>query len=753
MSHNTGTQNLGKYDLLETVGKSDLAVVYRAVDTDLGREVALKVLDSLWMQDTDWVHRFRQDFQAIVRLQHPHIVTIYDVDEAAGKLYIAMQLARGGNFARAMRKQGQVPWNRVLSLLEPVCEALDYAHNQGVVHGDLKPTNILVDPKAGPLLTDFGFVRLLRDNAESASIGGGILGTPAYIAPEAWEAHAAEAPADIYALGCIVYEMLLAEVLFEGDSVIEIMRAHAEGPDFPATWPNDIPGGLADVLHKALAWESQERYRDAMSFWRALSALSSIQQPPTSTQPPAPQPATLPHFTFSTLPDHQVGSLVDPMTPEQFLGTQGHLGYQDRKDTYKARLNNQDMILTWCFPPHDTDERRTALARLIQKGVPGDAYLWPSHIVESQDAPGFGYLMPGLPSNAIYVSLDDVAQRWGKWSSNVQPTFRTLTTVALALVDSFLALHLHGLCFRNISADHLFFDPKTGELYISYDENIVMSNQAEVGTPRTLRFAAPELIREEAPPSVQTDLYTLATLLFVIFMGHHPLEGEKATVIPTLDRSAMRRLYGTAPLFVFDPDNPSNRPVPGYHVEILNNWPIYPQFIGDLLTRAFTEGISDPHGGRVRVSEWRGALIRLRDSIFYCAQCGVENFYDLEALKKSGGRVGNCWSCGSTLRLPPRLRIEQDLAASEVIIMLNHDTYLFPHHLDSEKPYDFSVPLAEVNQHPSNPNIWGLKNLGAEKWVMTTSEGIIKDVEPGRNVTLAKGTRINFGKREGEITM
>lgn len=140
-------------------------------------------------------------------------------------------------------------------------------------------------------------------------------------------------------------------------------------------------------------------------------------------------------------------------------------------------------------------------------------------------------------------------------------------------------------------------------------------------------------------------------------------------------------------------------------------------------------------------------MVRLRDSIVYCAHCAMENFYDADALKASGGKPGACWSCKKELRLPPRIRIGKN------IVMLNHDTQLFPHHIDDQKMYDFSQPVAAVTQHPTHPSIWGFKNLSVEKWVSTTAAGTIKDVEPGRNVTLAVGTRINFGKTEGEIRL
>jgi hypothetical protein len=139
-------------------------------------------------------------------------------------------------------------------------------------------------------------------------------------------------------------------------------------------------------------------------------------------------------------------------------------------------------------------------------------------------------------------------------------------------------------------------------------------------------------------------------------------------------------------------------------------------------------------------------MARLRDAIYYCPHCGMENFYDVHALRQSGGQPGNCWSCGNALALPPRIRVDDD------IIMLNADTKLYPHHVDDDRLYDFSDPVAEIAQHPSNPDIWGLRNLSDEKWVITTDGGqTFRDVPPGRSVTLAVGTQINFGKKEGDI--
>lgn len=272
----------------------------------------------------------------------------------------------------------------------------------------------------------------------------------------------------------------------------------------------------------------------------------------------------------------------------------------------------------------------------------------------------------------------------------------------------------------------------------------VDDNKKSSGVLGTPRFMAPEIVRGEAKPSTKTDLFSLAVLLFYMLMVHHPLEGRKEAEIHAFDLPAMTKLYGTEPIFIFDPNDDSNRPVPGYQDNALIYWRIYPQFLRDLFIKAFTDGLQDPNS-RVQETEWRIAMVRLRDSIIYCPHCKAENFYDVEILKASGGKPNPCWSCKEPIILPARLRIGKHT------IMLNYDTQLFPHHINDQKLFDFSQPVAAVTQHPTNPNIWGLKNLSGDKWVTTAADGTVKDVESGRSVTLAVGTKINFGKLEGEI--
>jgi hypothetical protein len=231
-----------------------------------------------------------------------------------------------------------------------------------------------------------------------------------------------------------------------------------------------------------------------------------------------------------------------------------------------------------------------------------------------------------------------------------------------------------------------------------------------------------------------------------MLLVHHPLDGKQEAAIRCFDLPAMMRIYGTCPVFIFDPNNDCNRPDPVYHGNALAYWPIYPQFLRDLFTRAFTDGLHDPQHGRVKETEWRVGMIRLRDAIAYCPHCNMENFCDCEPADASKVRPGTCWSCQKDVRPPLRLNL-----GPRSVIVLNHDTRLYPHHLLSGRSYDFSRPLAEVSRHPADPGIRGLKNLMDAKWVATTAEGVVSDVPPGRSVRLAPETRINFGTTEGRV--
>jgi serine/threonine protein kinase len=438
------------------------------------------------------------------------------------------------------------------------------------------------------------------------------------------------------------------------------------------------------------------------------------------------------------------GQVVQTKTTGQPCQVEKFLGGGGQGEVYSARWAGSAFALKWYFANTATDDQRDSLEKLIKESPPSDAFLWPLDIAFANGVPGFGYMMR-LRESRFKGLLDLMTNR-------IDPKFRELTTVGLALADNFYKLHAIGLCYRDISFGNAFFDPDTGDVLICDNDNVTENRSPRVSVLGTPDFMAPEIVRREALPSRQTDLFSLAVLLFYIFHIQHPLVGRKILSIHSWDLSARTKFLGMEPVFIFDPNDKSNEAVDRSIDAIgeaganaLIYWPIYPQFLRDTFTHAFTVGLRDADHGRVTEGEWRRVLSQLRDSIFYCASCRSENFYDPVAIKASRAKPGNCWRCKKELRLPFRIRIDK------AVVMLTHEGKLFPHHLDPSRDFDFTKPSAEVAVHPSDPSIWGLKNCSAEKWVVTMPDGSVKDVEPGRSVRLADKTKVSFGKVDGEI--
>ena len=412
------------------------------------------------------------------------------------------------------------------------------------------------------------------------------------------------------------------------------------------------------------------------------------------------------------------------------------IGSGGQGQVYHTSINGQDCALKWYFPASATDTQRNAIERLIHKGPPNDRFLWPLDIALCQGYASFGYIMPLREPR--YRGMAELMSRV------VDPTFKTLTQMALELADSFLRLHSLGFCYSDISFGNIFFDPVTGEISICDNDNVAVDGENISDVLGTPRFMAPEIVRDESKPNINTDLYSLAVILFYMFMVHHPLEGKREREFPCLDLPAMKKLYGTEALFIFDPKHGANRPVPGVHNNATLFWNLYPGYVRDIFTRAFTEGLRDP-AARVRESEWRTVFSRMRDQIYYCHKCGAENFLADEGNQPVPLDEQKCWFCHEAPIPPMRLRIGRHS------IVLNQDTQLFPHHFDANRRNDYSELWAEMVPHPKRPDVWGLKNTSGQTWTSISPAGTQVEISSGRSVSLVPGLRIRFGASEGTV--
>lgn len=264
----------GKYKIESQLGRGGFGTVYLAQDNKLERPVAIKIMAPALMRDANWVNRFQQEARVMARLDHPNIVPIYEIGEENGRLFLAMKYISGPSLAARIANHNKLEIDKVHSIMGQIADALDYAYHQGVIHRDIKPSNILMNGNT-PAMTDFGFARLLKNNSQTFSLSGGIVGTPAYIAPEVWEENEQGRASDIYALGCILYEMLTGEVLFQGDSVPAIMHAHFKPPQFSQNHLNKVPKIYWDTIRTALARDPKERFATATAIVDSFSQTAS----------------------------------------------------------------------------------------------------------------------------------------------------------------------------------------------------------------------------------------------------------------------------------------------------------------------------------------------------------------------------------------------------------------------------------------------------------------------------------------------
>ena len=269
---------LGSYKLLDKIGGGGFAQVYLARDTRTNQVVALKVLRSEYVEDPEFIARFRHEAQALLRLPpNPHIVALHEFGEQNGTYFLAMEYLEGHDLQEVIRRQGALPVETTVSIVAQVAEALAVALQGGVVHRDVKPANIKINPQGVAKIMDFGIARAAEGTRLTRT--GMTVGTPSYMAPELWEGKPAGPQSDVYALGVMLCEMLLGQSPFEATTPAATMRRHlTEPPPRLNVARPDVPPWLAEISDRALAKDPAQRYCDAGELLAALSAHGQVPQ-------------------------------------------------------------------------------------------------------------------------------------------------------------------------------------------------------------------------------------------------------------------------------------------------------------------------------------------------------------------------------------------------------------------------------------------------------------------------------------------
>jgi serine/threonine protein kinase len=285
----TGTR-LGSYEIVERLGGGGMAVVYRAVQQPLGREVALKALSPELFQDEGFVKRFETEAKTLAKLDHPNILPIYDFEVTEGVAFLTMPLIRGGTL-RDILNRGPLDTLTAWRYLREIGDGLQHAHDAGIVHRDLKPTNVLIHSDGRAMLADFGLARGAGQPTHLTTIGLAI-GTPGYMAPEQVMGHEVDRRCDIYAMGVLTFEMLTGRLPFIGSNRMEVAYATVNAPvPSAAKLNNALPDEVDQLLAKVLAKDPGQRPQTVRDLLAQMAKLPQRRQAPA---PPASQPFARP---------------------------------------------------------------------------------------------------------------------------------------------------------------------------------------------------------------------------------------------------------------------------------------------------------------------------------------------------------------------------------------------------------------------------------------------------------------------------
>ncbi len=283
---------LGKYTIIERLGEGGMGTVYRAHDELVDRDVAIKVLRPELSRQSSLVDRFRAEANALARLAHPRIASLHGLERDGDQLYMVMEFVRGETLEALVHRVGRLPWRRAAELCAGVCDALDHAHDEGVVHRDIKPANIMLAPGGRLKVMDFGIARV-AGRGRQTQVGHSV-GTPMYMAPEQLRGEEVDGRADLYALGAVLYELITGQLAFDADSDYKLMMMQLnDPPPAPSAAVAGVPDSVDGIVARAMCKRADERYASAAAMKAALErAIREAPDGPADTDVAKPSPAT-----------------------------------------------------------------------------------------------------------------------------------------------------------------------------------------------------------------------------------------------------------------------------------------------------------------------------------------------------------------------------------------------------------------------------------------------------------------------------
>lgn len=424
------------------------------------------------------------------------------------------------------------------------------------------------------------------------------------------------------------------------------------------------------------------------------------------------------------------------------------IGSGGQGTVYLAEFNGMKWALKW----YDISkikrpaEFRNNIQNNINDGAPSDKFLWPKYLTKETRDGTFGYLMELKPENfdsfvdilnTYKLVIDPLTGRAVKKTVRFSSLYAMVTAV-INIANAFRQLHRSGKSYQDLNDGGFFINVDTGAVLVCDCDNIAPdgSNFGIGGKPG---YMAPEVVKGIEKPNVQTDKYSLAVVLFKLLMRGDPMEGEKVIKDICLTEASELKHYGQNAVFVFDPNNATNRPVRGIHDNVIKFWRLYPDYIKDAFILSFTTGITDPNK-RIIENEWQQLFIRLRSEIIMCS-CGRTNFTSM--FQNPDPKTYRCPKCGMNFGSLGFSNREYRMPLYVGCKFYNCEVFA-----DSD---DFLGAAGEIVENALKPGVIGVKNCSEKTWRVKMPDGEYYLISPGKGFPVWQGLEIDFGTIKAQM--
>ncbi len=407
------------------------------------------------------------------------------------------------------------------------------------------------------------------------------------------------------------------------------------------------------------------------------------------------------------------------------IKVESYLDSGGQADIYIVTYAGEKKVLKWYKPENlrDPDTFYKNLKNNIAHGSPDPVFLWPEAITEKTEG-SFGYIMELAPEG-YYTLSKLLASKKYNFSS-----FKAMTEACIKITSAFRILHNNGYSYQDLNDGNFFINPETGDVRIGDNDNIVEYGYTSgvLGKPR---YMAPEIVvgRGTVLPDTQSDRYSLAAILFLILFTQHPLEGKR-WLVPCLTDEYAERLYGTEPLFIYDPTDDGNAPVSHIHKNVVSRWSYAPDYLKDAFIEAFSqEALKNPARRPIEV-DWLKVLCRFRSDIVRCPLCGNEVFIVNASTTK-------CDTCHAPVRISNSIQLR------DYPITVANGSRIYKCQLGTCNADEALNPVGIVVSNANNPASLGLKNKTPLTLTATTPSGKIKHVAPNEVIPIKSGITVD----------